>query len=750
MNILYGKRFAAVLLAFVAIFSLYVLLEPIRNYIWIVALLLIGLFAATFFFQKPRSITAKKAVLSVLMALSVCGAILSGAVFVGKTEKTAKSYIGTEHTASAYVTDIHYEEPYGASYSVVLTEIDGEKVKIGAILELPYAAALLPYDTVTFDGSYLALDEEFAVYRQSDGIWLTVSAQDVKKIGETEKPFDAFFDGIRLMLRQNFQKYFEPAEAGFATALLTGQRDDLDGDVRLAFTRTGISHLLAVSGLHLAIIVGGADAFLRILTVPKKKKNAILILLTAFFACICGLSASILRAASMLSLYYLTDIFGETNDSLTSLSFSAFIILLLHPRSVYDVGFWLSCLSTFGILVLMPVLHFRFLSKVPRILRNPIRFVLSSLFMTLAATFFTLPVVYLTFGGISLISPIANLIFIPLTQMILYLLLIFTFVSWIPFLASFLAALAQWMIAFTVSLAKTVSDIKGIYISLRYPFAIYILIALILCALTVLFLKKARPVLLFAVFFACTLAFSAAYGIYRGIHHDAAYLYLRSDGKSDVIGIISDGDTVLIDVTTGGAAMPVAAYKDLSDFYVCEIDAYLLTHYHSYHPNTLRKLSENIKIHRLLLPEPLTENDRKYSGQIHAALDGKIKIEYYQTGELPIGNAVISLPERGFLHRSEHPVITFSASLTGNGQTFAYLSSSATEIATPTEAVVICGCHGPVEKHIFDPALLQRAHFLVFADRDTAVLTELDRIPAEIFYAEDYGGYFRILFDSGN
>jgi hypothetical protein len=115
-----------------------------------------------------------------------------------------------------------------------------------------------------------------------------------------------------------------------------------------------------------------------------------------------------------------------------------------------------------------------------------------------------------------------------------------------------------------------------------------------------------------------------------------------------------------------------------------------------------------------------------------------------------IGNLTLSLPERQFLARSEHPVICFSTVFGENGQSFSYLSSGATEIVEPFENTVILGSHGPKEKHIFAPSLFQTTQYLIFTDSQTASLTELDRIPAEIFYAEEYGGYFRILFDTGD
>lgn len=752
MKILEGKRIAFIFASYAGMFALFVLLPQTRRFAWLTALLLaLGFGLKLFFGERPRSVTARKTALALLMACAMAGALFFGAHFVEKTETTAHRYIdGKPHSITAYVADVYYEAPYGASYELVLTEIDGKQTRLGAVLTLPYAEGFSVRDTIAFEGECAETDGDFALYRKADGIWLAVSAESAKKTGETEKKTDTFFADIRAKINQNFEEHIGTDEAGFAAALLTGEREDLSANTRLAFTRLGISHILSVSGLHLAVIVGGADMLLRFLTVPKKKKDLFLILLAVCFACICGLSASVMRAAVMLAVYYIADILGEKSDSVTSLCFALFAILLLHPQAVYDVGLWLSFFSTFGILTVMPILHFSFPEKFPHLLGKILRFLLSSLCMTLAATFFTMPVTYLAFGGLSLASPLANLVFVPLTQVLLYLLVLLTVFGWVPILAPLLGRLSEFLIAATVSLAERCSDIKDIYISIRYPFAGYIITALVLGILAVLFIKKLRPSIIFAVFLGCTVAFGAAYGVYQYRNEESAYLYLQTDGKSDVVGIINDRETVLIDITTGGSAMPTEAISHLSDFYECEIDTYILTHYHRYHANTLRKLTENIKIHQILLPKPLTENDEKYYKEILSALDSHTQTEIYETGELPIGTVTLTLPERDFLKRSSHPIVSFSAKIGENGKTFSYLGSAALETHIPTETVILCGSHGPVDKHIFSADLLMGAELVVFSEKETANLTETDRIGGTMIYAEDYDGYFRIAFTNGD
>ena len=749
MKILEGKRLAAIFAAYAGIFSCYVLVPSMRFYTVIgAAIVLAVFFIHVFLRERPRSFTVRKWILLVLMIASLLGGMLRGAYTVEKTEKTAEALAGGNHAASGYVTEVHYEEPYGSSYAIVLQEIDGKPIEMGAVLTIPYAAGLSRLDGVAFEGEFLLSDGEYALYRKADGIWLDITCEGLQKTEKTEKPFDSFFENIRDGIREIFHTRMGDEAAGFATALLTGDRDEVSGATRLAFTRLGISHLLAVSGLHLTIVVGGADVLMRILTVPKKKKNLLLIAVSFFFACVCGLSASILRAAIMLSLYYLSDTLGERSDSVTALFFALFAILFCQPRAVLDVGLWLSFLSTFGILSVMPTLRFSYLEKLPRIPKRMAQFLLASLGMTVSATFFTMPVTYLAFGGLSLVSPITNLVFVPIIQLLLYVLVLATVLCWMPVAAPFLFGFAEFLITHTLALTHTASDIKNIYVSLRYPFVLPIILLLVIGILAVLWIKKWHPAVIFAVFFGCIVIFGTSYGIYHWTTSNEAYLYLQTDGKSDAVGIVSEREVMLIDITTGGAFVPTETYRHLADFYECEVDAYVLTHYHRYHANMLRKLSENIKIHRLLMPTPLTENDMKYCEAIVSVLEGHMAIEFYEAGTETVGEMTVALPERRFLKRSEHPVITFSGTMASGGKGFSYLSSSATELDCETEAIVFFGSHGPVAKHIFDAALLDGAELAVFAEKETASFTETERIGGELVFAEEYGGYLRIAFVS--
>ena len=370
--------------------------------------------------------------------------------------------------------------------------------------------------------------------------------------------------------------------------------------------------------------------------------------------------------------------------------------------------------------------------------------------MTVAATFFTLPVTYIAFSGISLFSPVANLLFVPLTQMILYLLIALTVFGGISFLASPLGTISQMLISFVCDTAERLSDIRGIYISLRYPFVPWVIAVLIIGVLAVLMIRKAKTVYIFGVFALCIAVYTGGYFGYMQTEKDNSYVYLETDGKSDAVGIVSKGQTVLVDISTGGYSVLSKAADHIEDFCACEIDILVLTHYHAYHPSTLRKLMNRVKIHRIYLPEPTSQEDFQYYRTICDQFAEVAEITVYPTDgtqSVYAGNAAFSLPESGYVDRSSHPIVRFSAVMGEKG--FSYLGESATELdfSDYVSDVVIFGSNGPAIRHVFDAKPISDAELVIFAEKSHAKLTDTDVLAGEIAFSEDYGGWIKILFE---
>jgi competence protein ComEC len=155
-----------------------------------------------------------------------------------------------------------------------------------------------------------------------------------------------------------------PLEAGLATALVLGVKDHLDNTLVEAYAATGTMHVLAVSGMHVALLFGLFAWLTRFNHWPARSKRKIALAVVAlgllwFYAFVTGLSASVLRAVVMFSFLLVGQTWGRANNIYNTLGLSAFLLLLYDPFLLYDVGFQLSYLAVLGIAYLYPRLYHR-------------------------------------------------------------------------------------------------------------------------------------------------------------------------------------------------------------------------------------------------------------------------------------------------------------------------------------------------------------------------------------------------------
>ena len=755
MKILEGRRMAAVFATYVGLFSAYVLMPNARMYVFVIGILTFLLFAGILLLpEKERKFSLRKTVLIVLMLISVVSACVRSAAYAEKTDLIAKHYANGEvYAAEGQITKVLYEEDYGSSYELKLFKLDEEDVELALVLTM-YQNGELPIGTkIRFQGEMNEVSGTYKIYQKADGIFLSSETDDFEVI-DTEEAKLTFIENIRLDLKENFENYLSKKSAGFASALVMGDRTNLDGGIKHAYSRLGISHILAVSGLHLTIIIGGLGWILTQFHIPKKIRSLLLIAGAFFFAWLCGFSPSIVRATVMLTFFYLADMVGERHDSSTSLFLAIFLIVFFRPSAVYDVGMWLSFFATLGILAVMPILSSLSITrknKFYRLWKIGLYFI-SLICISLAATFFTLPVIWIAFGGISLLAPISNLIFVPLTQLILYLLVILTVFGGFPWFASKIAFVIENLSAFSENLAEKLSNLEDIYISLRYPFVPYLLIFLIIGILAVLLIKKIRPAWIFAVFAIFVLGFGISYGSYMEMNRNISFVYLETDGKSDAVGFFSDGESMIVDISTGGSSLYREISERLGNFCEAELDVLVLTHYHRYHAGTLKKLMNNIKIHKILLPEPTTEQEKEYFDRIYSVISENATIEIYPTDGTEtenIGEITLYLPEKEYLNHSSHPLVYFSADIGEDGKGFSYLGSGMTEtdFSEKIRSVTVIGTHGPSMKNIFDATPMKNTEMVIFSKKSMSDWTEMESISEKTVYAEDFDGYIKIMFE---
>ena len=228
----------------------------------------------------------------------------------------------------------------------------------------------------------------------------------------------AYAEEIRDYLNIELKKLaFKPVEIAFLKALLLGQRQDISFDIYENYKKAGAVHILAISGLHIGILLFLLYFILRPLLYFKHGKiiQSILIIFILWgFAIIAGLSASVVRAVTMFSLFVIAKGLNRQTVSLNTLALSAFILLVIKPGFCFDVGFQLSYAAVAAIVIIKPDLDSW------KLLKNPIaNFFLDLLKVSVAAQLGVLPLSLFYFHQFPGLFFITNLIIIPCLMLVL-------------------------------------------------------------------------------------------------------------------------------------------------------------------------------------------------------------------------------------------------------------------------------------------------------------------------------------------
>lgn len=233
-------------------------------------------------------------------------------------------------------------------------------------------------------------------------------------------------------------------EYAVGSALLLGCVDKLDADIISAYSSTGALHVLSVSGLHVAIVYVVFNWLLFFLDKIKYGniiKAILLILLLWFYAALTGLSPSVLRAATMFSFIIIAKAYNRYTNIYNTLAVSAFLLLLLNPFLIMEVGFQLSYLAVIGIVYIQPKIYNWF--EVKNWLLDQIWTITS---VSIAAQIATFPLGLHYFHQFPNYFLLSNLIVIPISTVIIYLgIALFAFAK-ISIIASYLAIGFGWSV----------------------------------------------------------------------------------------------------------------------------------------------------------------------------------------------------------------------------------------------------------------------------------------------------------------
>lgn len=233
-------------------------------------------------------------------------------------------------------------------------------------------------------------------------------------------------------------------EQGVAEALLIGYRDKLDPDLVQAYTNAGVIHIIAISGMHLGMIYLLLLAFFSRLPVNKANRFiefAVVVLVLWLFTLLAGAAPSIVRAAVMFSIIALCKLMGRRTNTYNTLAASAFVLLVYNPFYLWDAGFMLSYAAVLSIVAFFKSIYNWFYIK------NKLgNFIWKAMAVNISAQILTLPIVLFYFHQFPNMFLLANLVAVPLSEIILYAILGLIAVVWIPVISHWVGIAVYYFI----------------------------------------------------------------------------------------------------------------------------------------------------------------------------------------------------------------------------------------------------------------------------------------------------------------
>ncbi len=327
-------------------------------------------------------------------------------------------------------------------------------------------------------------------------------------------------------------------EGEFLLSLLTGKRDGLSENTTENFRVLGLSHIMAVSGLHLSVVMGMVLALLRKIKLQRIPKQIVCILFTLLVCIAAGFSPSVCRAGIMGLTIYTGLIFGRQSESLNSLGLAFVICLTAAPYMIFDAGFILSSAATLGIIFFCPVLN-RYIMKVKS---SFIRYILEMAAVCVCASVFVLPASVLYFGASSWVGIISGL----LMEFFIYLLimggLLLSIMGFIPGISNILALILRANASLVLMVADYYGEKLSVIEFIKAPLIAWFIFVLFVAFLFYFFdekLSRRLAVITIAVTFVICFVFSMV------PFKKEMYVYNENGGNIDLC-YIEDGGMLLV------------------------------------------------------------------------------------------------------------------------------------------------------------------------------------------------------------
>ncbi|MDI6743065.1 MAG: DNA internalization-related competence protein ComEC/Rec2, partial [Smithella sp.] len=466
-------------------------------------------------------------------------------------------------------------------------------------------------------------------------------------------------ESFRSSFRKIIHDHSSSPQKEIIEAMTLGNKSAIPSEIREAFGRTGTSHILAISGLHIGMVA--AFSFFLFFLIFKRSEYLMLkfnivksaasfaFIFVLLYALIAGMGVTVTRATIMAFVFLMALLLSKQKEFYSTLALAGLIILIISPQSLFDVSFQLSFMSVLAIIYIIPrfnILMPKTISFFPEWMHGFVRYIYTMITVCVAATIGTMPLIMYYFDLVSFVTIAANLIAVPILGTLTLALLMLAILSALlsATLSGYFIQLSSFFVQFSIDAIQKISAIPWSSMSVTKPNMVEILFFYFLIFLFFQYFERKkikningtssslRLAVIKSLMMICVLFFFA----------DITYLSLKSKYSSDLRLTVIDvgqgsstllqfpgGSNMLID--GGGFAQssfdvgksvitPFLHHRRLS-----RIDTVVLSHPHPDHLLGLIHILNHFKVREIWQPA-IPVDPEVYPGWHHAIRKNNIKV----------------------------------------------------------------------------------------------------------------------------
>lgn len=555
-----------------------------------------------------------------------------------------ETYLVEELIVNTYDDESQVQSQAFQSKSSQTHESQSQKLQVGNVVSV--SGIIKKFTTNTNPGGF----NEYLYYK-SQNISYKVTSDDITVINSTYSRFHYILNNIKEELVDVYSRILPKKEAGTLMAMVLGEKYLLEDEIKSLYQENGISHILAISGLHVSMIGAGIYFLLRKLRLGLIAATVLSLVFVYCYGILTNFSVSTNRAVVMYSIMLIARLIGKTFDILSALSLSAFLILLQNPLEIFQAGFLLSFGAVFGIAIILPSLN---------CLHEAKNSLLKSIYVSVSAGALTLPFILYYFFQIPIYSVLINLLILPLTSLLMMTALLAGTVGIVSIsLGVFIAGTANYILIFYELVCKLGAGLPGNLLTIGRPDTIRIVLYFVIILIFNLSARKHKKKRYLMLFVAAIIILIIPKS------RDGLTITMLDVGQGEAIFIESDlGTTYLID---GGSSdvNQVGKYRIVPYLLsrgINTLDYAIVTHTDEDHVSGLIEIieGEHIRISHLLLPNTASKNDM-YIKLVEVAKEKDIKLMYVVSGDMITDGALVTSilhPRKGYQPSSNNDYST--------------------------------------------------------------------------------------------